>query len=77
MSEVDDNRAVKGKIFKTLDLAENFDDWRAVAGVLTGAICRERAVKIRSPEIRPSLETGALLEGASSVNPRTDCGASL
>jgi hypothetical protein len=38
MSEVDDNRAVKGKIFKTLDLAEDFDDWRAVAGVVTGAI---------------------------------------
>ena len=39
MSEVDDNRAVKVKIFKTLDLAADFDDWRAVAGVLTGAIC--------------------------------------
>ena len=39
MSEVDDNKVVKGKIFKTLDLAADFDDWRAVAGVLTGAIC--------------------------------------
>ena len=39
MSEVDDNKVVRGKIFKTLDLAADFDDWRAVAGVLTGAIC--------------------------------------
>ena len=39
MSEVDDNKVVKCKIFKTLDLAVYFDDWRVVAGVLTGAIC--------------------------------------
>jgi hypothetical protein len=39
MSEVDDNKSVKCKIFKTLDLAVDFDDWRAVASVLTGAIC--------------------------------------
>jgi hypothetical protein len=39
MSEVDDNKEVKGKIFKTLNLAADFDDWRAVAGVPAGAIC--------------------------------------
>ena len=77
MSEVDDNRAVKGKIFKTLDLAADFDDWRAVAGVLTGAIGLSKSGENSKPEIRPSLETGALLDGASSVNPRTDCGAGL
>jgi hypothetical protein len=39
MSEVDDNKPVIVKIFKTLDLAVDFAVWRAFAGVLAGAIC--------------------------------------
>jgi hypothetical protein len=49
--------------------------------VPTGAICRTLVVKERvkslSPEMRSSLETGAVLDGALSSNVRTDCGAGL
>jgi hypothetical protein len=38
MSEVDDNKVVIVKIFKTLDLAVDFAVWRAFASVLAGAI---------------------------------------
>jgi hypothetical protein len=58
MSEVDDNKVVIVKIFKTLDLAVDFAIWRAFAGVLAGAIYCQRAVKNSKPEIRSSLETG-------------------
>ena len=59
----------------------NFAVWRALAGVLTGAICRTFAVKeqVKSlrPETRSSLETGAVLDGALSRYLRTDWGAGL
>jgi hypothetical protein len=38
MSEVDDNKEVIVKIFKTLDLVVDFAVWRAFASVLAGAI---------------------------------------
>ena len=59
----------------------NFAVWRALAGVLTGSICRTFVVKehMKSlrPEMRLSLETGAVLDGALSRYLRTDWGASL
>jgi hypothetical protein len=55
----------------------NFSVWRALAGVLTGAICCQIAVKSLRPEMGSSLETGAVLDDALSRYLRTDCGASL
>ena len=59
----------------------NFAVWRALAGVLTGAICRtfivKEHVKSLRPETRSSPETGAVLDGALSRYLRTDWGASL
>jgi hypothetical protein len=60
-----------------LDLAGNSAIWRALAGVLTGAICCQIAVKSLRPEMRSSLETGAVLDSALSRYLRTDWGASL
>ena len=58
-----------------------FDVWRALASVLTGAICRtfvvKEQVKSLRPETRSPLETGALLDDALSRYLRTDRGASL
>ena len=54
----------------------NFAVWRALAGVLTGAISCQRAVKSLRPEMRPSLETGTVLDGALSRYLGTDWGAS-
>jgi hypothetical protein len=45
--------------------------------VLTEAICCEIAVKSLRPEMRSSVETGAVLDGALSRYLRTDWGASL
>jgi hypothetical protein len=59
------------------DLALNFAVWRALAGVLTLAICCQIAVKSLRPEMRSSLETGALLDGALSSDHRTDYDAGL
>ena len=63
------------------DLALDFSVWRALARVLTGAICRTFVVKehMKSlrPEMRLSLETGAVLDGALSRYLRTDWGAGL
>ena len=59
------------------DLALDFSVWRALAGVLTLAICCQIAVKSLRPEMRSSLETGAVLAGALSRYLRTDWGASL
>ena len=59
----------------------NFAVWRALAGVLIGAICRtfvgKEHMKSLRPEMRSSLETGAVLDGALSRYLRTDWGASL
>ena len=63
------------------DLVLDFSVWRALAGVLTWAICRafvvKEQVKSLRPEMRSSLETGAVLDGALSRYLRTDWGASL
>ena len=40
----------------------SFAVWRALAGVLTGAIFCQRAVKSLRPEMRSSLETGTVLD---------------
>ena len=59
----------------------NFSVWRALAGVLTWSICRafvvKEQVKRLRPEMRSSLETGAVLDGALSRYLLSDCGASL
>ena len=52
----------------------NFAVWRALAGVLTGAICCQIAVKSLRPEMRSSLDTDALLDGALSRYLRTGWG---
>ena len=77
MSQVDDNKLVRGKVFKRCDLALICSIWRALAGMLTGAICCQRTRKSLRPERRSSLETGALLDGALSRYLRSECGASL
>ncbi|MGB8774376.1 MAG: hypothetical protein WCC78_09555 [Terriglobales bacterium] len=84
MSQVDDSKVVRGKALKIMDLTPNFSLWRALAGVLTGVfvghllsfIVKERVKSLR-PEMRASLETGAVLDGALSRHLRTDWGASL
>ena len=64
-------------MLQRLDLALDFSVWRALAGVLIGAICCQIAGKSLRPEMRSSLETGAVLDGALSRYLRTDWGASL
>ncbi|MGA7558591.1 MAG: hypothetical protein WBW01_18430 [Terriglobales bacterium] len=67
MSQVDDSKVVRGKALKIMDLTPNFSLWRALAGVLTGVfvghllsfIVKERVKSLR-PEMRASLETGAV-----------------
>jgi len=87
MSQVDDNKIVRGRVFKTLDLLVSSAVWRALAGVPTrGEYCQkaskkgeyfQRAVKSLRPEARSSLETGAVLDGALSRYLRIDWGARL
>jgi len=55
----------------------NFPVWRALAGVLTETICCQRAGEKFEPEMRSSLETGALLGGALSRYLRSYGGACL
>ena len=59
------------------DLVLDFSVWRALAGVLTLAICCQIAEKSLRPEMRSSLKTGAVRDGALSSYLRTDCGAGL
>ena len=60
-----------------MDLAINFAVWRALVGVLAGAICCQGARKNLKPKTRSSLETGAVLDGALSRYLRIDWGARL
>jgi len=77
MSYVVDSMADRGKVFKTFDLVLNSVNWRALARGVSGEKCCQIAVKNLRPELRSSLETDAVFDGALSRYHCTDWGACL